>query len=866
MIKFLRLFALVLVLGAFSPACYAQFDFSGGGDTAPAALPWVQFHLNPTTRVKLDFRNASIDAVIQTLSKASGVAIVKDPALTGGITLESPKPQSLNDAFAMFNAVLELKNANMTKSGNFLLIKAGAPARSGFNPGAFAQMGQFSRNSQPSSVLDVYTLKYVSATNLATTINNLFPPPTAANPANAIAAALQGAGGAVPGGGAGGFGRRGRGGAGGGTENTSTGDIVKASADDFSNSLIVNAPQRDQDEISSIINQIDKPSTQPQTAEVFKLNYALASDLLPVVQNILTNTQTVGRGAATPSTNNNNRGGFGGFGGFFNRGGSQQNNQNGSVSADTRTNSLVVTSTQTLLDQIRSVVLSLDKPAAYQSSTFIYVMKSARADVVANLMNEALGNRETNGPIGGSLTTTGAAQPTVTASSSLSSATGSASPGGGSSGGTNRGFSSTNTTVTGTNSSLETQGLDENNRIVNIRNLAGNVLLVPDVDHNSIIVQSPPEDWPAVKSILAEMDQIPQQVMIDVLVVEVSLDKSDQFGIEYSLPGNHGIFSQIFGIGSTYQSQTGTGPYTPSSTQPVPTPGASEGLVYTLSAGKYSAFLQAAATDTKVDVLSSPRIYTTNNATAQINVSESVPYLSGTAIAAGTSQSSYDFLDVGLILTVTPRVTSSGYVTMDVSQTANSILAFLDGGTEPEVSQREAETTVSVMDGRTVCLGGIIQDTINSTINRVPILSDIPLLGNLFKSTSKSDAKDELLVFLTPHVVSNPEDSQLIKEENESELGREARSLLPKAPPAPKATGAATSGPEPSTTVTVTPNVLSVAPVQVGPNGGVVGPGNTTALPQTTVPAPPAAQDQATPVPAAPSAVLAPAPTTAVTK
>ena len=641
-----------------------------------------------------------------------------------------------------------------------------------------------------------------------------------------------------------------------------SGDNVHASSDDYSNSLVINAPQRDQDEIADIISEIDKPATQPQAAQVFHLQYAFATDLLPVIQNILTNTASLGRGSTSPSTqaSRNNQGG-GGPGGFFARlaGGSSgsNNNVNGSVSADTRTNSLVVTTTDQLMAQCAEVISTLDKPTTYESSTYLYVMKSARADVVANLLNEALGNRETNGPTGGALTTTGASQPTVTASSSSSTGTtGSSSPLSGSSTGTGRTASSSNTSsVTSSNNSLETQGLDENNKIVNIRNLSGNVLLVPNVDTNSIIVVCPPEDWPIVQSVLQEMDTIPQQVMIDVLVVEASLDKTDEFGIEYSLPANHGIFSQIFGNQSNFESQTGLAPYTPTAVGALPAPGASEGLVYTLTSGQYSAFLQAASTDTKLNVLSTPRIFTTNNATAQINVSESVPYETGSTVSNGITQNSYDFLDVGLVLTVTPRVTSSGYVTMDVSQTDNSIAAFLDNGTEPEVNQREAQTTVSVMDGRTVCLGGIIQNSLNATINKVPLLGDIPLPGSLFRSTNKTNNKDELLVFLTPHVISNSDDAQRVKDETEAELGSTARAMIPKAPAAPQG-GSQTSPLAPTTTVTV--NGAQQGAVMTTPQSALgpipsVPPANEAPTPI----APPPAADSSAIAPAAPDSVTA---------
>ena len=116
--------ATLLLTGAMVAPAHAQIDFFGGGDDTPVKTAWDQFNLNAKVRVRLDFRNASIDAVLQMLSQASGVTIIKDPTLTGGITLQSPKQQSLSDAFSMLNAVLGLKNFDLQKQGNFLIIKS----------------------------------------------------------------------------------------------------------------------------------------------------------------------------------------------------------------------------------------------------------------------------------------------------------------------------------------------------------------------------------------------------------------------------------------------------------------------------------------------------------------------------------------------------------------------------------------------------------------------------------------------------------------------------------------------------------------------------------------------------------------------
>jgi general secretion pathway protein D len=742
------------------------------GAQSNAKPAWSSFKLNPNIRVTLDFRNASVDAVLHYFSQQSGIAIIKDPSLTGGITLESPKPQTLNDAFTMLNVVLGLKNFELTKDDNFLLVTPKQTRGGAAMAGMMANFGNMG-GGRSNTELDVYVLHYASATTLATVINQVFAQ-------TATAGAVTGPGGGFggPGGGfggpGGGFGRGGNAGSG-----SNSGPTVHASADDYSNSLIVNAPSAQQDQIASIIDQIDKPTDQPETSKVFTLKYALATTLQSEIQTILSGTVPLGR-AATATTTASSRNGNGG--GFFARlfGGGSSNNNNGTVTADSRTNSIIVTTTSVNMDQISQVIQQLDQPATFESTTFVYVMKNARADVVANLLNESFGNRTTNGPQGGSLT-----NPTFTSSNIGSTSSSGGSTPGGSSGSSSRigGTNNNNFTVTSSsnnqNQTGDTQGVDEDGHIVNIRNLTGSVLLVPNIDTNSIIVVCPPEDRSIVKGILDQMDQIPEQVMIQTLVVEASLTKADSLGVEYNFtlknPTGHGNFTGSQNYGTVSTSSTTSAQNTAL--------GLPAGGQFTLSAGQYSATVSAIQQDAAFNVLSTPRIFTTNNATAQINISQSIPYLTNSTVdtTTGAETNTYNFLDVGIVLTVTPRITANGYVTMDVTQTANDLVGYSSAG-EPIVNQRETQTTVSVQDSNTVVLGGIIQNEISDTTNKVPLLGDIPLLGNLFKSESKQHEKTELLVFLTPHVITNPSQAEDLRvATTKNDLDSATKKMLPSA-------------------------------------------------------------------------------------
>ena len=778
-------------LAATSSAAYAQFDSTDTISTAVPTAAWDNFKLNPKTRVQLDFRNATVDSVIHTLSQASGITIIKDPTLTGGITLQSPKPQSLDDAFAMFNAVLNLKNFQIIQQFNFLLIKA-KPQQGGFPRGnntGFGNTGDIGARSSrggTQSVLRVYPVEYASATDLAKTINDLY-----ANSGNEAAAAVPGAPGGP--GGFGGFGggggRRGFGGGGGAGGNAQS--VVKASADDFSNSLLVNAPLNLQTEIAGIIRQVDRQTSQPQVSAVYKLKFATSANLVSIVQNVLSGTTPVGRGSNVRTTNaaaaSNQQPRFGFFGG----GGNSNNTANGTVSADTLSNSLVVTATSQTQLIVADVIAKLDKPALYESTSFVYSLQNARADVVANLLNESFGNRTTNGPVGGSLTSTGTTQPTVSSTRTSTTTGSSSSPstlGSNTTSGNNNNNNNQNISRSGSTSASST-GYDENGQVVNIRDLTNEVVLVPNIDTNSVIVVTNPENWPIIKNILQQLDQIPEQVMIQTLVVEATLNKSDQFGVEWTfgqgsafgLKNTTGSGGSLFGLQSAIPQPTlatSTNPASPGGeiTNTVPS-----GLTYTLSGPGYTAFLQALKTDTNFNILSTPRIFTTNNATAQINISQSLPYITSLTEdpTSGELLTSYAFLDVGIVLTVTPRITSNGYVTMDVDQTANEYVgpdSLVQNA--PIVNQREATTTVSVKDGETIVLGGIMQNQVTNTVNKVPVLGDLPLIGNLFRSSNKSTAKTELLVFLTPHVIRDPEEARKLEQETYNGMSASSKAIV----------------------------------------------------------------------------------------
>jgi general secretion pathway protein D len=794
----------VATLAVFSAFAGAQFDF-GGGASGPSE-PWKEFKLNGS-KLKLDFRNANVDSVISLYSRASGISIVKDPSLTGPITVTSATAIPLDQAFQILSTTLSLKGYEMRKEGSLLVIRKrqenrgreggqGNSMMGGMNPDDLRRMFEGNRGE-----LKVYPIQYANATQVARVINEVF-----ANMGNPMEQMLQ----QLMGGGfSGGNNQGGRGNQGGGRGNFNFGggrggfrggfggfgssQTVRASADDYSNSVIVNAPSGDHRQVADLIRQIDKETDAPLQSRVYKLDFALAADIAPAIQNVLTANAPKGRGGVG-STNIpiEQR-----FQQAFRFGSMQA--AFGTVVTDARTNSLIVTATDDNLKLVAEVIKELDVDIKYESSVFVFPLENARADQVSTLLNQAFGTRSGGGNQNTRTNSVGQRNPNQRNNRN--------NMGGGNFGG-GRGRTSNDDpnslyldfedpeSATGElltsievaqgggfnrvlggqgqgNQGQNQTGRDPQGRLVPVQNLSGQVSVIADQNTNSLIVVGTPENADLIRGILGQLDRIPEQVMIETIIVEATLDSSNKLGVEWNLSNN-----KPFGNPNANDS-TATN-FGLQNANP-----ALQGFRYTLTGGNLTAFINALQTDQKFKVLSTPRIFTSNNAEAQINISQRVPYvLSSREDVNGNLTFTYAFEDVGIVLTVTPRITANGYVTMEINQTANDLQGFTSFNA-PIINQRQADTTVSVKDGETIVLGGIIRSTVTSTTRKVPLLGDIPILGKLFQSTDKQNVQTELMVFLTPRVVRDDGEARKLRDEHMKDLSKESQKNVGKIIPPP---------------------------------------------------------------------------------
>lgn len=773
-----------------SIAALAIVGISAAQDGFEASKPWDDLKLNTKKRVRLDFRNASIDMIVRVLAKTSGLTIVKDPSLTGSMSVLTPNEVSISDALSIFNAALELKGFQFQRESNFLVIKAKPKStanrqggQGGFPGGQGGPGGQMPGGATRSnSELRTYTLKFASAASVAKAINDAFSQSGTAGFGGFNGGGPGGGpGNGGPGGGPGGNqgGNQGPGGNRGGQNTaTTTQGTVKASSEEYSNTVMVNAPLALQVQVSDFIKKIDIEVKQPLETKLYPLTYASASEVATAIQNVLTANATKGRGATSSSQSQ------GGFFGPFGGGNNSQTSQ-GTVAAETRSNSLIVTTSPQNHLIVASLLQQVDKEIVSIDASEVIPLANAKATDMATLLNQAFGTR------------TGTRSTTGTSTTRAATTTGSQRTNSGNQGGLGGevdpkdiyvqmkdpnadsgelaanitvqqgfpGFGQQNTgnRTTSTSSTTTQVSRDAQGKVVNTTDLTGRVTVVADPNTNSLIVLGDPDAVARLKVILDQLDKIPQQVVIETMIVEASLDSSSKLGVEWNLAQSKafGTAGSTGNVGSNFGIKPATG--------------TNDGFNYTLTGGNLSAYINALKSDQKFQVLSTPRIFTSNNVEATINISQSVPYVTSQRTDTnGGIIFNYAFQDVGIVLTVTPQISPSGMVTLEVTQTANELQGYTTFNA-PIVNQREANTTVSVKDGDTIVLGGIMRKTVTATTSKVPILGDIPILGNLFKSTSKSDSKTELLVFLTPRIVRSPEDAKANMERQKSELGQDSK-------------------------------------------------------------------------------------------
>lgn len=283
------------------------------------------------------------------------------------------------------------------------------------------------------------------------------------------------------------------------------------------------------------------------------------------------------------------------------------------------------------------------------------------------------------------------------------------------------------------------------------------IKMIADPGTNSLIIRAIESDYFRIKGIIDELDAAPQQVLVEVVIAEVKLSGNLQYGVQYFIKDRFPDES----TGDDNQRQIGVG------LNPVPPDVAS--LSFLSQSVGFDLLFSTIAGESTFEFLSTPHILVRNDQTATIQVGEDTPIVSGSTVVGETVTENVQYRAVGIILTVTPHIGENGMVTIDVTQ-EDSEVAGTGVRENPVFTTRRTETSLVVKDGYTILIGGIIETREKLDITKIPLIGDIPVLGNLFKSRAITKDKTELLVLITPHVVNNPDEADQLTTKFEERL------------------------------------------------------------------------------------------------
>ncbi|MCX7086488.1 MAG: type II secretion system secretin GspD [Methylococcales bacterium] len=305
--------------------------------------------------------------------------------------------------------------------------------------------------------------------------------------------------------------------------------------------------------------------------------------------------------------------------------------------------------------------------------------------------------------------------------------------------------------------------------------------VIADEANNALVITAKPQQYRLVKKIIEQLDVMPLQVLIDATIVAVTLTDNLQYGVKW-------LFEHNPSVGDT-QFATGGGAFG-SSVMDAAKAAAISGFTYGFlsNAGGPSVVLQALANSGNLNVLSSPSLMVLNNKEASIHVGDTIPFQSGTSLQTGSTAltgtgsttgslsgstgllSQNTQIKTGVDLKVKPRVNANGIVIMDIEQKVNDAQPNSASPLTPTILERDIKSSVAVVSGETIVLGGLISESNTLNSSGIPWLKDLPLLGSLFSDSTKNKQRKELIVLITPRVVENKYDARKVAQEFKQKL------------------------------------------------------------------------------------------------
>jgi general secretion pathway protein D len=306
--------------------------------------------------------------------------------------------------------------------------------------------------------------------------------------------------------------------------------------------------------------------------------------------------------------------------------------------------------------------------------------------------------------------------------------------------------------------------------------------IVADEANNSLVISATRNQYDKILRILGRLDAMPTQVLLETVIAEVTLNDSLRFGVQWFLKNGGGQFNNVQGdvVGSSGRGG-GTASLVKAAVGGVP------GFNYLLNASDFNVVLNALQGVTRVNVISSPNITVLDNRTAKLQVGDQVPIVQQTGQSALSTNApilnQIEMKDTGVILSVTPRVNKNGLVVLDINQEVSDVVKTTTSNiNSPTIRQRRVATSVAVNDGHSLAIGGMVQEKAQISNEAVPVLGELPVIGQAFRNRIDERVRTELIVFIRPRVIRGTAEADRIAED----FRQQFKAMMPVRPvPAP---------------------------------------------------------------------------------
>ncbi len=676
--------------------------------------------------ILLNFRDSPLDQVLEFVADLIGRTLIRSPGINATITLKSQTRLTVREAMQAIEAVLAMNNVTLVPMGDKFLkvVQTTAARQEGMPLNVALPEDQFPETD--ALISQVISLKYTELAEITPIIQSL----------------LHGYGKIQP--------------------------LERA------NSLLVTDTAVNMRRVMEVLEMIDQPVESKVETRIYTIRFAKASEIASRLNELIAESQAkedrprvdpaqAGAGAQVPAA----------IAALRPRAATPEAEaaavaaaaERGIIAgkvkiiADERTNILFVISRAENFVFFDRIVDVLDRPVDPAIAVRVIALEYAKAEEIASILNEFIGAASAEKGTGAP---EGAAAPTGDAADNRSQAL--------------RDF------IQQRVQQRPAQTAENEEATGSFGRLSSTTKILADKRTNSLLLMGRKSDLDALLEVIDSLDIMLAQVLIEAVILEVNLGNGIESGVDWlqrsvtayqeqikGPRGGLGLRQPVYSFGGGSVMSSGDGSFRAGNSLLTQADGnaalGSGALTYYLTFFDLNidAVIRLAASSRDARILSTPVVLTTDNTEAKINIGEERPVVTSTSTTdTGTQTQNFQYRSIGIDLAVTPRINPQRYVVMEVAQKADNVGGFemINGNRVPVITKREINAQIAVQSRNTIVLGGLVSTDKTRTRTKIPLLGDIPLLGALFRSDTRDDARTELLVLITPYVLLTPDEAR----------------------------------------------------------------------------------------------------------